>query len=108
MIGSWIIRRSLRAGFAFFAQHDVKNMLKGWTENGVFIYPGTTVLAGKFEGKKAVEAWFRTYMDYFPRIDFTIKNIFLQNSFGLFSCVAGVEWDVAITNKQGRTIATVV
>lgn len=102
MIGPWIIRRKLRAAFAFFGQHDVQNFLKDWTENGVFIYPGTTSLAGRFEGKRAVEEWFRTYMDYFPQIEFTVNHIFVQSAFSLFSNVAAVEWDVAITNKKGE------
>jgi ketosteroid isomerase-like protein len=98
----WIIRRKVRATFIHFNQHDVKNFLKAWNENGVFIYPGTSSLAGRFEGKKAVEEWFRTYMDYFPKINFTIKNIFVKSVFGVFSNVTGVEWDVAITNKKGE------
>ena len=102
MIGPWIVKRNLRASFAFFGQHDINNFLKGWTEDGVFIYPGTTFLAGRFEGKKAVTEWFRTYMDYFPRIDFTIKHICVESIFGLLSNVATVEWDVAITNKKGE------
>ncbi len=102
MIGAWILKRKLRDSFSYFGQHDLHNFLKDWAENSVFIYPGTTSLAGRFEGRKAVEAWFQRYMKSFPRIEFTLKSISVQNPFALLSNVATVEWDVSVTNEKGE------
>jgi len=53
-----------------------------------------------------VEAWFRKYMDAFPRIEFTVRSIGFARPFGLTSNVANVEWDVSIRIARERTSRT--
>jgi ketosteroid isomerase-like protein len=105
MIGALILKKKLHASFDYFGKHDLRKFLKDWAENSVFIYPGTTSLAGRFEGRKAVEAWFQRYMKSFPRIEFTLKSISVQNTLALLSNVATVEWDVSVTNEKGEDYA---
>jgi ketosteroid isomerase-like protein len=76
--------------------------MKAWADDAVFVYPGTTSFAGRFEGKEAVEAWFRRYMERFPRIEFTVKNVCVQEALGLSSNVVTAEWDVSVTNPEGE------
>ena len=41
-------------------------------------------------------------MKSFPRIEFTLKSISVQDPFALLSNVATVEWDVSVTNEKGE------
>jgi len=102
MIGAWILKKNLRTSFYNFGQHDLSNFLKDWADNSVFVYPGTSSLAGRFEGKKAITAWFQKYMKSFPRIEFTLKSICIQNPLALLTNNATVEWDVSVSNEKGE------
>ena len=44
-------------------------------------------------------------MDQFPKIDFTIKNICVENVFDFVGTnVVAAHWDVNLTNRDGKEI----
>jgi ketosteroid isomerase-like protein len=105
MIGLWIHRRIARTSLAKFGHHELDAFMKAWDEDGVFVYPGTTSMAGRFEGKQTVRAWFQRFMDRFPRIEFTVKHVGVEKAFGLTSNVTSVEWRVSVTNTRKEDYA---
>ncbi len=60
-------------------------------------------MSGEIKGKKAIEAWFAKVMEQLPRIDFTVKEVYISNIFALGATNSiAVEWDVIETNHEGK------
>ena len=77
--------------------------MSGWRDDGVFIYPGEIPASGTFQGKSAVESWFRDFFDQFPRIQFDVQDICARNIFDLTgNNVFAVHWKLHLTNRDGR------
>jgi ketosteroid isomerase-like protein len=104
MIGVLLAKRAIVGSFDALNRHDLPRFLSGWRDDGVFIYPGEVPESGSFQGKSAVEAWFRRFFEQFPKIRFEIREICFRNGFDLTgNNVAAVHWDLQLTNREGRT-----
>lgn len=103
MIGAIIAKKKAASGFAFINQRNLSAFLATWAENATFVCPGNVPVSGKMEGKKAIEECFRKFMEQFPKVNFTVRNVFVQNIFALGGTnVVAVEWDIDLTNREGR------
>jgi len=103
MIGALIARKALAGAFDALNRHDLPQFMKAWRDDGVFIYPGDIPESGTFEGKDAVEGWFRRFLEQFPKIEFDVHDICLRNIFDFAgNNVAAVHWDIHLTNREGR------
>lgn len=77
--------------------------MSAWRDDGVFVYPGEMRESGTFEGKSAVEGWFRHFFEQFPRIRFDIQDLSVRNIFDLSGTnVVAVHWTIQLTNRDGR------
>jgi ketosteroid isomerase-like protein len=103
MIGAIIAKRLAGSGFDLLSRHDLSRFMAAWAEDGTFTFPGNTSMSGEMKGKKAIEAWFAKMMEQFPKIDFTVKEVFVSNIFALGATNSiAVEWDVSETNREGK------
>jgi len=103
MIGAIIAKSKVRSAFACLNRHDLIGFLSGWAEDATFIYPGNISVSGKIEGKKAIQAWFKKYLDQFPTLRFTLRSVSVQNIFAFGGTnVVAVEWDIKLTNREGK------
>jgi ketosteroid isomerase-like protein len=103
MIGAFIAKRALAKAFDAMNRHDLPNFMSAWQEDGVFIYPGDIPESGTFQGKSAVEGWFRRFFEQYPRIYFDIQSICVANIFDLLgNNEATVHWNIQLTNQEGR------
>ena len=103
MIGAVIAKNKARSGFASLNRRELPAFLASWTEDATFIYPGNLSVSGKIEGKKAIEEWFARFFEQFPKINFTVKNVFVQNIFDLVGTnIVAVEWDINLTSREGK------
>lgn len=103
MIGAIIAKRKARSAIASLNQRDLRAFLANVAENAIYVVPGNTSVSGKIKGKKAIEEWWGKFMEQFPKANFTVKNVFVQNIFALGSTnVVALEWDVALTNREGE------
>lgn len=103
MIGTLIAKSKIRSGFKAMNEHRVDDFLKNWADDSTFIFPGNSSISGEFKGKKAVEEWFRKFMDRFPKINFTIKNVYVENIFDMVGTNhIAVEWDISETDHEGK------
>ncbi len=103
MIGAVIAKRRGCSGFDALNRHDLAKFMAAWAEDAIFTYPGNVSMSGETKGKKAIEAWFAKMMGQFPKIDFTVKEVFVSNIFALGATNnIAVEWDVALTNHDGK------
>lgn len=103
MIGAIVAKRAIANSFEAMNRHDLSKFMSVWREDGVFIYPGEIRESGTFEGKNAVEGWFRNFFDQFPSIQFNIQDICVKNIFALSGTnVVAVHWNIELTNRNGR------
>ena len=103
MIGAVVAKRAIADAFEAMNRHDLSRFMSAWRDDGVFIYPGEIPASGTFEGKSAVEGWFRNFFDQFPKIQFDIQDICVRNIFALTGTnVVAVHWNIQLTNRDGR------
>jgi ketosteroid isomerase-like protein len=103
VIGAIIAKKSLADAFAALNHHDLPKFMSAWREDGVFDYPGDIPESGTFQGKSAVESWFRRFFEQFPKIQFDVQDICVRNIFDLLGTnVVTVHWNIQLTNREGR------
>ena len=103
MIGVLVAKKALVDSFDALNRHDLPKFMAAWRDDGVFIYPGEIPESGTFQGKSAVEGWFRRFFDQFPTIQFDVQDICVRNIFDLAgNNVVVVHWNIQLTNREGR------
>jgi len=103
MIGALVAKKAIADAFNALNRHDLAKFMSAWRDDGVFIYPGEIPASGTFEGRSAVEGWFRNFFDQFPRIRFDVQDICVRNIFAFTGTnVVAVHWDLQLTNRDGR------
>lgn len=103
MIGAIIIKNRVRAAFAALNRRDIPAFLADWAEDATFIFPRDVSVGGKMEGKKAIEKWFQNFLEHFPEVKLTPKNICVGNICAFSGTnVIAVELDVVGKNREGK------
>jgi ketosteroid isomerase-like protein len=103
MIGAIMAQKALAKAFDALNRHDLAKFMAAWRDDGVFVYPGDIPESGTFQGREAVEGWFRRFFEQFPEIGFDVHDICVRNIFDLRGTnVVPVHWDLKLTNRAGR------
>ena len=103
MIGAVIAKRMAHSGFDTLNRHDLAGSIDGWAEDGTWTFPGNVPISGETKGKKAFEAALANWMAHFPKINFTIKEVFVSNIFAMGGTNnIAIEWEIAMTNLKGK------
>jgi ketosteroid isomerase-like protein len=103
MIGALLAKKALADAFQALNRRDLSKFMSTWRDDGVFVYPGQISESGTFQGKSAVEGWFRNFFDQFPKIQFDVQDICVRNIFDFFGTnVVAVHWNIQVTNRDGR------
>ncbi|OFV81723.1 MAG: hypothetical protein A2Y78_02975 [Acidobacteria bacterium RBG_13_68_16] len=103
MIGALVAKKALADSFDALNRHDLPRFMAAWRDDGVFIYPGEIPESGTFQGKSAVEGWFRRFFEQFPTIQFDVRDICVRNIFDVAgNNVVAVHWNIQLTNREGR------
>jgi len=105
MIGAMIAKQKISSAFDALNNRDFEAFLAGWRDDCTFTYPGNLPVSGKMEGKPAIEKWFKKFLDQFPKIKFTLKNVCVDNVFDFMGTnTVAAHWDLNLTNKDGTDI----
>ena len=105
MIGALIAKNKVSSAFDALNRRDFSAFLSAWRDDCVFVYPGDISVSGKMEGKASIKNWFQNFMEQFPKIKFTLKNICVENIFDFVGTnVVMAHWDVDLTNRDGKEI----
>jgi ketosteroid isomerase-like protein len=103
MVGALVAKKALADAFGALNRHDLPKFMAAWRDDGTFIYPGGIRESGTFQGKSAVEGWFRRFFEQFPAIQFHVQDICVRNIFDLVGTnVVAVHWSVQLKNREGR------
>jgi uncharacterized protein (TIGR02246 family) len=105
MIGAMIATKATRTAFEALNNRDFEAFLASWVDDATFIYPGNLSVSGEFQGKPAIEAWFRRFLEQYPQVRFMLRSVAVQNIFDLTGTnVVMAEWDFDATNREGTSI----
>ena len=104
MIGALLAKRFAVRGFRAISRKDLATVVSGFDEHAVLEFPGRTEMSGRFEGRRAIERYFRAWFARRERIVFHLKHVCVESPFavGATNTVA-VEWDVDETDLDGVT-----
>ena len=105
MIGAMIAKYKINHAFDALNRRDFEAFLSDWRDDCTFIYPGGLPVSGKFEGKDAIAKWFKNFLDQFPKLTFTVKNLCVDNVFDFVGTnTVAAHWDIEYTNKDGEEV----
>jgi ketosteroid isomerase-like protein len=105
MIGALIAKYKINHAFDALNRRDFEAFLSDWREDCTFVYPGDLPVSGKFEGKDAIAKWFKNFLNQFPKLTFTVKNLCVDNIFDFVgNNTVAAHWDIDYTNKDGKKI----
>ena len=105
MIGALIAKYKINHAFDALNRRDFEAFLSDWRDDCTFVYPGNLSVSGKFEGKDAIAKWFKSFLEQFPKIEFTVKNLCVDKVFDLVGTnTVAAHWDIDYTNKDGKKI----
>ena len=74
MIGAILLKLMAGSGMKEWNQRDLSKILSHFKNDAEYVYPGKMPVSGRWKGKKALEEFFKKYMEQFPDLDFKIKN----------------------------------
>lgn len=105
MIGAFIVKKKVSSSFDALNRRNVSAFLSDWKDDCTFNYPGNIAVSGSIRGKKSIEIWFKNFMEQFPKIKFTVKNICVENIIDFVGTnVVAAHWDLDQTNRDGKLI----
>jgi ketosteroid isomerase-like protein len=105
MIGAMLAKWEVRRGFDMMSRKDLATLMRGYTNDAVFEFPGWTPISGRHEGKPAIEAFFRTVFDRMASMRFTVKRVAALHRFALnLTNTLLIEWAADETSYDGITI----
>lgn len=103
MIGAIIAKKKIRSAFANLNRRDLPAFLANFAEDCIYVVPGNISVSGTIKGKKNIEEWWRKFMEQFPKVMFTLKNVCVQNIFAFSGTnTVTAEWDDALVNREGK------
>lgn len=82
---------------------DVAAIVGMWNEDAVFEFPGKTPVSGRFEGRAAIDAWWRRWVARYARVRFTVKHVGVVS---LRPRVTMIAWDFDGTTSDGIRLET--
>jgi ketosteroid isomerase-like protein len=104
MIGAILAKRAAAGAYDSMNRHHLPAVMVGLRDDAVSTYPGNTPASGTFEGKSAIEAWFRRWFELFPEVRFEVQDICVGNIFDVVgNNVVAAHWNIQITNREGYT-----
>ena len=102
MIGALLAKWMVPAAFKAASRHDIEAVLKNYSDDIIFVYPGDVSASGTYRGKDEVRTFFQQWFEQFPTIRFTVKSVAVSNLFDLIgNNVIAIEWEIDIVNRDG-------
>ena len=105
MIGAIIAKHKINKAFENLNNRNLDAFLDGWSDDGIFKYPGNLSVSGDIEGLPAVKKWFQNMLNQYPIIQFKIHHICVENIFDMVGTNTLIAyWSVSLTNKEGVSV----
>lgn len=89
MLGAILAKKAAAGAYEAMNRHDLPAVMAGLRDDAVFTYPGHIPASGIFEGKSAIEAWFRWFFELFPEIRVEVQDVCVRNIFDVVGNIVG-------------------
>jgi ketosteroid isomerase-like protein len=103
MIGAILAKRMARSGFDAMNQRNLNKALGHLADDATLNFPGKISISGVTKGKKAIMERHAKMLEHFPKMHFTVKEVFVSNilAMGATNSIA-IEYDLTYTNHEGK------
>ena len=102
MIGAIIARQAVKSGFDALNERNLDKFMKAWSEQSIWIYPGSLSVSGKHVGKDNVKKWFVHFQEQFPQMKFNLNHLGVGSIFAFSgNNIVSAYWDLELTNRIG-------
>ncbi len=85
----WIFKRKIREGFEDISQGRFEKLLRQFSPEIEFSFPGDHAIAGQFHTRETVRQWFERVHRIFPGLHIEARNIF----------VSGLPWNAVVVTQ---------
>lgn len=103
MIGAVMAKRAIHSAFAALNRRDIPAFLSRWSDDATFVFPGDVSASGEHHGRVAIQAWIERFLEQFPKLEFTLKAVCVDNLFALGGTnEVAAHWEIELKNRQGR------
>jgi ketosteroid isomerase-like protein len=104
-----MLERQVQHTFEAMNRKDLAAVMKGWADDGVLEFPGHSAISGRYEGKVAIEAFFRRIFERMASIRLTVKHVGFVNPVALnYTNTMYVEFDTDQVTTDGVSFHTEV
>lgn len=104
MIGALVARERARRGFEALNRKDLAAVIAAFAEDAVFEMSGRARMSGRFEGRSAIEAYFRTWFSERTLIRFRPRHVCVERVLALGGTnTVEVEWALEEADRHGVT-----
>jgi ketosteroid isomerase-like protein len=74
-----MFEKRVQRTFEAVHRKDEAAVMRGWADEGVLEFPGNSTLSGRYEGKPAIEAFFRRWFERMDSIRLTVTHVGFAN-----------------------------
>lgn len=104
-----MLERRVQHMFDAVNRKDLAAVMKGWAEDCVLEFPGRSSLGGRYEGRAAIEAFFRRWFERMASIRLTVRHVAFVNPVALdIANTMYVEFDTDQVTSDGLSFHTEV
>lgn len=104
-----MLERQVQRTFDAVNRRDLAAVMKGWAEDGVLEFPGRSSLGGRYEGKAAIETFFRRWFERMASIRVTVRHVAFANPIALhYTNTMYVEFETDQVTSDGLSFHTEV
>ena len=94
--------------FEAASRKDLAAVMKGWADDGVLEFPGRSTLSGRYEGRTAIEGFFRRWFERMSTIRLTVRRVGFSDLSLSYGGTMFVEFDTDQMTNEGQALHTEV
>ena len=99
-----MFEKRVQKSFEAMNRKDLAAVMAPWRDDGVFEFGGNASISGRYEGKAAVEGFFRKVFARMAKIHTTVRAVGFSGARLNYAGTMFVAYDVDETTTEGRDI----
>lgn len=99
-----MFEKRVQETFEALDRKDLAAVMARWADDGVFEFGGNSTISGRYEGKEAIESFFRKVFARMSKIQTTVRSVGFSGPRLNYAGTMFVAYDVDETTIEGRAI----
>lgn len=100
-----VFEKRVERNMAAMSRKDLAEVMRPWADDGVLEFPGHTSISGRYEGRHAIEGFFRRVFEGTETMHIAVKRVAFANPIGFtYRNAVYVEAVVDTTTKAGISL----